>query len=163
MASSAAKASILRKLSPVFCTLSFSSSPSLIKTALVRIQLISNLVDRRIDDAIQSFHRAHELVEIFISVATWDVIQRSVLRNEVEIGIAPTHHQDSDLLGGIGTMKPMAANLVIPTVVSGTIVITVIAAYFIFRETLALFQLAGLGCIIIGMLLLYFGKDLAPG
>ena len=63
----------------------------------VRIQLISNLVDRRIDDAIQSFHRAHELVELFISVATWDVIQRSVLRNEVEIGIAPTHHQDSDL------------------------------------------------------------------
>jgi len=63
----------------------------------VRIQLISNLVDTRIDDAIQSFHRAHELVELFISVATWDVIQRSVLRDEVEIGIAPTQHQDSDL------------------------------------------------------------------
>ena len=61
----------------------------------VRIQLISNLVDPRIDDAIQSFHRAHELVEIFVSVATWDVIQRSVLRNEVEIGIAPApaHHR----------------------------------------------------------------------
>ena len=65
----------------------------------VRIQLISNLVDPRIDDAIQSFHRAHELVEIFISVTTWDVIQRSVLRNEVEIGIAPApaHHRDPDL------------------------------------------------------------------
>ena len=63
----------------------------------VRIQLISNLVDPRIDDAIQSFHRAHQLVELFISVATWDVIQRSVLRDEVEIGIAPSHHWDSDL------------------------------------------------------------------
>jgi DNA-binding transcriptional LysR family regulator len=65
----------------------------------VRIQLISNLVDARIDDAIQSFHHAHELVEIFVSVATWDVIQRSVLRNEVEIGIAPApaHHRDPDL------------------------------------------------------------------
>ncbi len=63
----------------------------------VRIQLISNLVDSRIDTAIQSFHRAHELVEIFVSVTTWDVIQRSVLRNEVEIGIAPAHHQDPDL------------------------------------------------------------------
>ncbi len=65
----------------------------------VRIQLISNLVDPRIDEAIQSFHRAHELVEIFVSVATWDVIQRSVLRNEVEIGIAPApaHHRDPDL------------------------------------------------------------------
>ncbi len=67
------------------------------------------------------------------------------------------------LFAGIGTMKPMTANLVIPTVVSGTIVITVIAAYFIFSETLALIQLAGLGCIIIGVLLLYFGKDLALG
>lgn len=67
------------------------------------------------------------------------------------------------LFGGTGTMKPMAANLVIPTVVSGTIVLTVIAAYFVFNETLALIQLAGLGCIIIGMVLLYFGKDLALG
>lgn len=63
----------------------------------VRIQLISNLVDPSIDDAFQSFHRAHNLVEMFVSVATWDVIQRSVLRNEVEIGIAPAHHQDPDL------------------------------------------------------------------
>ena len=65
------------------------------------------------------------------------------------------------LFSGIGTIKPMAANLVIPTVVSGTIVITVIAAYFLFRETLGLIQLAGIGCVIIGMLLLFFGKDLA--
>ena len=65
----------------------------------VRIQLISNLVDPRIDEAIRSFHQAHELVEIFVSVATWDVIQRTVLRNEVEIGIAPApaHHRDPDL------------------------------------------------------------------
>ncbi len=67
------------------------------------------------------------------------------------------------LFGGIGAMKPMAATLVIPTVVSGTIVITVIAAYFMFGETLALIQLAGIGCVVIGMVLLYFGKDLALG
>ena len=41
--------------------------------------------------------------------------------------------------------------------------ITVIAAYFIFSETLALSQFAGVGGIVIGMLLLYFGKDLALG
>jgi len=65
----------------------------------IRVQLISNLVDPRIDEGIQFFHRAHKLVEIFVSVATWDVIQRSVLRNEVEIGIAPAsvHHRDPDL------------------------------------------------------------------
>ena len=67
------------------------------------------------------------------------------------------------LFGGIGALKPMAANVVIPTVVSGTIVITAIAAYFIFRESLAPIQFAGVGCIIIGMLLLYFGKGLALG
>ena len=63
----------------------------------VRIQLISNLVDSAIDEPISEFHRDHELVEIFVSVSTWDVIQRSVLRNEVEIGIAPVQHKRPDL------------------------------------------------------------------
>lgn len=63
----------------------------------VRIQLISNLVDPSIDEPIGEFHRDHELVEIFVSVSTWDVIQRSVLRDEVEIGIAPVQHRRPDL------------------------------------------------------------------
>ena len=67
------------------------------------------------------------------------------------------------LFAGIGGSKPMAATVVIPTVVSGTIVITAIAAYFIFRESLAPIQFAGVGCIILGVLLLSFGKGLALG
>ncbi len=67
------------------------------------------------------------------------------------------------LFRGVGTSSPMAANVVIPPVVSGTIVITAIAAYFMFRESLAPIQLAGVGCIILGVLLLYFGKGLALG
>ena len=63
----------------------------------VRIQLISNLVDPSIDEPISEFHKDHQLVEIFVSVSTWDVIQRSVLRNEVEVGIAPIHHKRPDL------------------------------------------------------------------
>jgi DNA-binding transcriptional LysR family regulator len=63
----------------------------------VRIQLISNLIDPSIDRAIESFHHAHEGVEIFVSVTTWDVIRRSVLRNAVEIGIGPAHHKDPQL------------------------------------------------------------------
>ncbi len=63
----------------------------------VRIQLISNLVDERIDATILAFHQAHDRVEIFVSVTTWDVIQRSVFRNEVEIGIAPATHRLPDL------------------------------------------------------------------
>ena len=64
------------------------------------------------------------------------------------------------LFGGIGHSKPMAANVVIPTVVSGTIVITAIASYFIFRENLAPMQFAGICCIILGLLLLYYGRGL---
>jgi DNA-binding transcriptional LysR family regulator len=63
----------------------------------VRIQLISNLVDRSIDRAIESFHRAHGQVEVFVSVTTWDVIKRSILLNEVEIGIAPAQDKDPRL------------------------------------------------------------------
>lgn len=67
------------------------------------------------------------------------------------------------LFGGIGGGKPMAANIVVPTVVTGTIIITVIAAYFVFGETLALTQLIGVGCIVLGLVLLYFGKGIALG
>jgi DNA-binding transcriptional LysR family regulator len=63
----------------------------------VRFQLISNLVDRRIDDTIDAFHRENPLVEIYVSVATWDVVSRTVLRNEVEIGVAPAQHRDPAL------------------------------------------------------------------
>jgi LysR family transcriptional regulator, transcriptional activator for bauABCD operon len=63
----------------------------------VRVQLISNLTDNAIDRAFESFHTAHPDVELFVSVSTWDVIRRSVLRNEAEIGIAPAHHKDPQL------------------------------------------------------------------
>lgn len=63
----------------------------------VRVQLISNLADNSIDNALEAFHTAHPNVEIFISVSTWDVIQRSVSRNEVEIGIAPVSLRTPDL------------------------------------------------------------------
>ena len=67
------------------------------------------------------------------------------------------------LFGGVGAIKPMAANVVIPTVVSGTIVITAIAAYFIFRESLTPIQFAGIGCVILGVALLHLGKGVALG
>jgi len=63
----------------------------------IRIQLISNLSDSTIDETIRSFHHAYKAVQIFIGVATWDVIRRSLLRNEIEIGISPAHHKDPKL------------------------------------------------------------------
>ncbi len=57
----------------------------------VRIQMISNLVHGKIDRALSGFHQAHPAVEIFLNVSTWEVVPRSVLRNEIDIGIAPAH------------------------------------------------------------------------
>ena len=59
----------------------------------INIQVISNLVDSKLDAAIERFHNANPLVEIFVSVVTWDVVGRSLIRNEVDIGIAPAHHK----------------------------------------------------------------------
>ena len=63
----------------------------------VRIQLISNIVDRHLDEAIEVFHRGYPLVEIVIDVATWDSVNRSLLRNEIEVGIAPARFKHAEL------------------------------------------------------------------
>lgn len=63
----------------------------------LRVQIISNLMDDSIDTAVDQFHRDYPNVELFFSVSTWDVIQRSVIRNEVEIGIAPVTMQTPGL------------------------------------------------------------------
>ena len=59
----------------------------------INIQVISNLVDTGLDSAIERFHLSNPLVEIYVSVVTWDMVSRSLLRNEVDIGIAPAHHK----------------------------------------------------------------------
>ena len=63
------------------------------------------------------------------------------------------------LFGGLGADKPMAANIAIPTIVSGTIVITMVMAIFLFKESLSWSQLAGGTCIVLGILLLYIGRE----
>ena len=63
----------------------------------VRIQVISNLVDDKLDAAIERFHLRHPRVELFVRVVTWDVVSRALLRNEVDVGIAPAHHMRPDL------------------------------------------------------------------
>ncbi len=67
------------------------------------------------------------------------------------------------LFSGVGGVKPMAANVVIPTVVCGTIAITVVASYIAFGERLAPAQMAGVGCILIGVALLYVGRSTVSG
>ena len=65
------------------------------------------------------------------------------------------------LFGGIKSGPSMAANVVIPTVVSGTVVITVLATYVLFKETLSPAQLIGVACIILGLILLHSSGGIA--
>ncbi len=62
------------------------------------------------------------------------------------------------LFGGIGGREPMAASVAIPTIVSGTVVITMLASAFLLRESLNWTQLVGGGCIVLGVIILFLNK-----
>ncbi len=66
------------------------------------------------------------------------------------------------LFGGFGQAKPMAANVAIPTIVSGTIVITLLVSLFVLREPLNWNQWLGSGCIVLGIVLLFLNRTGAP-
>ena len=63
------------------------------------------------------------------------------------------------LFGGIGFEKPMAASIAIPTIVSGTIIITMVASAFLLKESLSWSQLIGGACIILGIFILQLGRE----
>ncbi len=63
------------------------------------------------------------------------------------------------LFGGIGGVKPMPATVAVPVIVSGTIVITMVVGYLVFKETLSWRQLVGGACIVVGIAILFLGKD----
>ena len=65
------------------------------------------------------------------------------------------------LFSGTISSPSMAANVVIPTVVSGTVVITVLVTYVLFKETLFPAQLIGVACIILGLILLHSSEGIA--
>ncbi len=63
----------------------------------LRLQMITNLVSDSLNRPLKAFHQNYPNVELFISIATWDVIQRNVIRNEVEVGIGPANQHLSGL------------------------------------------------------------------
>jgi DNA-binding transcriptional LysR family regulator len=63
----------------------------------VRLQLISSIVNPALDETIRDFHRQHPDVELVLNVATWDAIGRLLLRNEIDIGIAPARFHHAEL------------------------------------------------------------------
>ncbi len=64
------------------------------------------------------------------------------------------------LFSGVGGIKPMAAGIAIPVIVSGTIVIAQAVGVVLFDEPLSWTQVAGSGCIILGIVLLFQGKGI---
>lgn len=63
----------------------------------VRIQLISSIVNPHLDDAIAEFHRRYPWIEIVIDVATWGDVVNALMRNEIDIGLAPARFHRAEL------------------------------------------------------------------
>ena len=66
------------------------------------------------------------------------------------------------LFGGVGLDKPMAANVAIPTIVSGTIVIAMVFSYFVLKEEVSWNQIFG-SLLIVSGIVLFFVKTQATG
>lgn len=63
----------------------------------ISIQIISSLVCDQFDQAIARFHGRHPKAEIFIDITTWDCVAGALLRDEIDIGVAPARTQRNDL------------------------------------------------------------------
>ncbi len=57
-----------------------------------------------------------------------------------------------------GGSDPLPASVVIPTVVTGTIVITLIVSVFVFQERLGFLQVAGAAMIAVGIICMFAGR-----
>lgn len=63
----------------------------------LHLRTISNFVSPKFDKLLMSYSSRYPLVELHIEVAPWEAISLAVLRNEVDVGIAPVHAQYPEL------------------------------------------------------------------
>jgi len=63
----------------------------------VSIQVVSCLVCDRLDGAISRFHGNHPKAEIIIDIKTWESVAGALLREEIDIGVAPASALRTDL------------------------------------------------------------------
>ncbi|WAX96925.1 LysR family transcriptional regulator [Aminobacter sp. NyZ550] len=63
----------------------------------VRVHLISNLVNDVLDQAIFSFNQKYPAVEIIIDVAPWADVVKSLLQDEIDIGLAPSRSPRAEI------------------------------------------------------------------
>jgi hypothetical protein len=59
------------------------------------------------------------------------------------------------LFSGLGLHQVIAANIAIPVIVCGTVLITIVASLFFFQESLGMRQLVGVGLLSTGVLFLF--------
>ncbi len=63
----------------------------------ISIQIISSLVCEQFDQAIARFHVRHPSAEILIAITTWDSVAGALLRDDIDIGVAPARPLRNDL------------------------------------------------------------------
>ena len=61
------------------------------------------------------------------------------------------------LFRGVGGAPPMAANVVIPIVVSGAIVLTLLVSWLVFREPFTWVRVVGAALVVVGVVILFVG------
>ena len=63
----------------------------------VSIQVVSCLVCDKLDSGISRFHQSHPHAEIIIDIKTWESVVAALLRDEIDIGVAPASALRTDL------------------------------------------------------------------
>ncbi len=63
----------------------------------VSIQVVSGLVCDTLDRSISRFHENHPNAEIIIDISTWETVVTALLRDEIDIGVAPASARRADL------------------------------------------------------------------
>lgn len=63
----------------------------------VSIQIVSGLICTTFDRSISRFHENHPNAEIIIDITTWESVIAALLRDEIDIGVAPASALRADL------------------------------------------------------------------
>ena len=56
---------------------------------------------------------------------------------------------------GVGGTGPVAANVAVPVIVTGTVVLTMLLSFFALRESLGAMQIAGTVVVVIGIAMIF--------
>lgn len=65
------------------------------------------------------------------------------------------------LFGGVAGIRPLPASVVVPTVVTGTVVISLVVSWLVFGERLGAVELVGAAMIVGGILVMFLGRRAA--